>query len=183
MKKYRTIVADPPWEVGRGPGWGSNGASRPLTYPTMTLDEIKSMNVLEFADKNCVLFLWTINKYLLDAAAVCRSWGFKPSTCLVWVKKPNGIGLGGTFSMTTEFCVFATKGKVDARKRIDTTWWHCKRGKHSQKPREIMEVIESVGNPHYLELFCRERFNDKWDIWGNELSNDIEVELRDDGKD
>ena len=31
-----------------------------------------------------------------------------------------------------------------------------------------------------IGLFCRERFNDKWDIWGNEVDNDIDLRIRDD---
>jgi len=53
---------------------------------------------------------------------------------LVWCKNPNGIGLGGTFSLTTEFLLFGVKGKVGATKRYDTTWWLEKRGRHSAKP-------------------------------------------------
>ena len=44
-KKYNIIYADPPWDVKRGPDWGSNGKSKDLPYPVMSLDEIKSIDV------------------------------------------------------------------------------------------------------------------------------------------
>lgn len=43
MKKYDIIYADPPWEVKAGPDWNSNGKSRDLVYPTMSLQQIKNM--------------------------------------------------------------------------------------------------------------------------------------------
>ena len=177
MKKYKTIVADPPWEVGRGPPWNSNLASRPLTYPTMTLEQIKKLNVKDYADDGCVLYLWTINKYLEHAYDVARSWGFKPSTVLVWCKNPHGIGLGGTYCLTTEYCLFATRGGVNQKMRIDTTWFNYKRGRHSEKPSEFMELFEKVSNAPYLELFSRvKRLN--WDVWGNEVESDIQLNIQ-----
>lgn len=129
-KKYSIILADPPWDVKRGPEYASNGASRILTYPTMSVEAIRTLPVKGIADVDCKLFLWTINKYLREAFDVIASWGFTYSTTLVWAKTPNGIGLGGTFSLTTEYLLFASKGKIGADKRWDTTWWNAKRGKH-----------------------------------------------------
>jgi N6-adenosine-specific RNA methylase IME4 len=57
MKKYQIIYADPPWEVKRGPDWGSNETSRILTYPTMSIDKIKEMPINRLTDNNCRLFL------------------------------------------------------------------------------------------------------------------------------
>ena len=58
--KYRTIVADPPWEVMGGPPWGG-GSSKPLPYPTMTVDEIAALPVRELVERQAHLYLWTIN--------------------------------------------------------------------------------------------------------------------------
>lgn len=165
---FSTLVVDPPWQVGRGPDWGSNEASRPLTYPTMTLPEIASMAVPSLADKAAHLYLWTINKYVPDAYAIARGWGFVPSTLLVWCKAPHGIGLGGTYVLTTEFLLFCRKGTLPAKRRVDTTWWQYKRGRHSQKPEEFQAMIETVSPGPYCELFAR-RHRPGWVCWGNEL--------------
>jgi len=67
-KKYNIIYADPPWKVmagsKQGRKEGDSQKSLKLTYPTMELEEIKNLPIKQMADKNCVLFLWTINKYL-----------------------------------------------------------------------------------------------------------------------
>jgi len=168
-KKYQIIYADPPWEVKAGPPWASNGKSRNLTYPTMTLEEIKHLPIKDISDKECVLFLWTINKYIEQSYQVAKFWGFKPSTLLVWCKNPNGIGLGGTFSLTTEFLLFAWKGKCGAKNRYDTTWWIEKRGKHSEKPKLFRDIIDKTFiNKTKIELFARQK-TEGWDVWGNEV--------------
>jgi len=83
MKKYKTIVADPPWKYGT---WGKASIPRskthipkdePMPYETMSIEEIKALNVASLADKNCELYLWTTQKYLPDAFEVLKAWGFK----------------------------------------------------------------------------------------------------------
>lgn len=181
MTRYRTIVADPPWEVNRGPEWASNGPSRRLTYPTMPVDAILRMPVRLLADDGCHLYLWTINKFLEETYAIARAWGFAPSTLLTWCKKPRGIGLGGTFTITTEHCLFCRRGKLTSTDRIDRTWWEWKRGEHSEKPDEFMRMVERVSPPPYLELFARNYTplfpkRTGWDVWGNEVEKDVEME-------
>jgi len=166
MKKYSIIYADPPWEVKAGPDWGSNSNTWDLVCPTMSLEEIKKIPIKGIAEKECVLFLWTINKYVEQSYQVAKAWGFKPSTLLTWCKKPNGTGLGGTFSLTTEFLLFAWRGKCGAVNRHGTTWWNEKRGKHSRKPKLFRDIIEDVfPNRSKIELFAREK-HEGWDVLG-----------------
>tara|TARA_R110002096_G_scaffold36920_1_gene102767 strand:+ start:382 stop:900 length:519 start_codon:yes stop_codon:yes gene_type:complete len=167
-KKYNIIYADPPWNIKTGPGWNSNGKARDLIYPTMSLEEISNLPVKNIADDKCRLFIWTINKYLGDTFKIIKDWGFKYSTTIVWCKNPNGIGLGGTFSMTNEYLLFAYKGKVDNKARLDTTWFLEKRGPHSKKPEKFREVIEHCFDGSKIELFARHKTPD-WDVWGNEI--------------
>ena len=178
-KKYQIIYADPPWEVMAGSKQGRKDGdserSLPLTYPTMSLDEIKSLNVRDIADKNCVLFLWTINKYLEQSYEVARSWGFKPSTMLVWDKTPKGIGLGGTFTLANEYLLFCRKGKVTAEKRVKGNHWHFPREKHSKKPDFFRSmIVDTFGDIPRVELFARER-HEGWDVWGNEVECTAEL--------
>jgi N6-adenosine-specific RNA methylase IME4 len=171
--KYRTIVADPPWDVGRGPEWASNGASRPLTYPTMDVDAIAALPVADLAEKRAHLYVWTINAYVEDTYDIVRHWGFRPSTLLTWCKAPNGIGLGGTYSLTTEHVLFARRGVLPAERRIDTTWFQMPRGAHSAKPEAFLDLVESVSPGPYLEMFAR-RQRLGWDTWGNEALDHLD---------
>lgn len=167
LAKYRTIVADPPWDVAAGPRslHDAGERTRPLGYPTMTVAEIAELVFPVAADAH--LYLWTINRYVEDAYGVARAWGFQPSTLLVWCKSPKGRGLGGTFSTSTEYVLFARRGSLAAKARIDRNWWTWKRGEHSAKPEAFLDIVEQVSPGPYLELFARRaRFG--WDYWGDE---------------
>ena len=175
--KYRTIIADPPWpQPSGGPDRraATHGVPSALPYPTLPLAEIKALPVAEWADADAHLYLWTTNHHLESAYAVARSWGFAPSTLLTWCKVPKGIGLGGTFSVSSEFVLFARRGSLPALRRVETTWFQWPRGPHSTKPDAFMDLIESVSPGPYLELFAR-RNRLGWDTWGNEALNHIKV--------
>ena len=172
--KYATIVADPPWDVKRGPEWGSGGKSRELTYSTMGVDEIAALPVKNIAAIGAHLYIWTINAYIEQTYYIAREWGFRPSTLLTWCKEPHGIGLGGTYVLTTEHVLFCRRGTCPARERVDSTWWRWARGPHSAKPEAFLDMVERVSPAPRLEMFAR-RARLGWDTWGNESLNHIEV--------
>ncbi len=158
-----------------GEGWRfrpGQGASRPLPYPTMALQEIAALPVEAMAGADCSLFLWTVNAYVEAAYEVARAWGFTPSTLCVWAKNPMGGGLGGTFGISTEYFLYARKGHPKDR-RVTGTWWNWKRhyvnGKpsHSAKPDAFYDLVQTVAPGPYLELFAR-RARLGWDYWGDE---------------
>ena len=173
-KKYQIIYADPPWEVKAGAGnlHIPNQRTRNLCYPTMTVEDIKNLPVSTISESNSVLFLWTINKYIEESYAVARAWGFKPSTMLVWCKRPKGRGLGGTFGISTEYLLFARKGTLKAKTRYWSTWFEASRLKHSEKPGIVRDLIDGCFDGSRIELFARQRVLG-WDSWGNEVDSDI----------
>lgn len=188
MKKYKTIVADPPWQYGK---WGAASDSPTarkkfpngqwerkfdMPYNQMTVNEIKAMPVYEMADNDCDLYLWTTQKYLPDAFDVFRAWGFKYCQTLTWCKAPRGTGQGGLFCPTTEFLVLGRKGRMPTGKtRKDSTWWQVKRTtKHSQKPEFFQNMIEEQSDGPRVELFAR-RSREGWDAWGNEVECTAEL--------
>jgi N6-adenosine-specific RNA methylase IME4 len=139
----------------------------------MTVAAISALEVETLAADDAHLFLWTTNQFLEDAYTVARAWGFKPSTLLTWCKTPMGIGLGGTFTITTEFVLFARRGQLQASERIDTTWFSWKRQKrHSGKPSELQDLVERVSPGPWLELFARSE-REGWTPWGNEVTGAV----------
>ena len=192
MNQYATIVADPPWKVGAGRAlvgyvmegdkqiWNPAGVnSRQLAYPSMSVDAIAALQVP--AAPNAHLYLWTINKYLREAFDVVKAWGFTYSTMLVWAKNPKGGGLGGTYGISTEFCLFCRRGTLATMRDIPTTWFNWKRPydergkpKHSAKPPEFFAMVDQVSPGPHLEMFARER-RLGWDAWGNEVKSDVEI--------
>ena len=168
-KKYQIIYADPPWNVKRGPLWNSNGPTRDLPYKTMSINEIKQMDIKSLCEKNAHLYLWTINKYIQESYEISRCWGFNVSCMLTWEKPPHGIGIGGTYIQTTEHLLFCRKGTLKTKKRIDRTCFQHKRLKHSEKPAMFRDMIVEVsGDLPRIELFARQK-TEGWDVWGNEV--------------
>jgi N6-adenosine-specific RNA methylase IME4 len=108
MRRYRTIVADPPWEIGDFPanlhaqGQGTNACP----YETMTVGEVCSLPVSDLAIAEAHLFLWTTAGFLRQSYEVAEAWGFEPMYPLVWCKRPKGRGLGGKFGSNVEFVLF-----------------------------------------------------------------------------
>jgi N6-adenosine-specific RNA methylase IME4 len=180
--RYQTIVSDPPWSVRRldspgAKGFGTNSVplrSVSLPYRTMSVEEIASLRVCEWAEPNAHLYLWTINAYVEQSYSIARAWGFRPSALLTWAKAPMGLGPGGAFSQTTEFILFARRGSLKAKCRVDSTWWSWQRGRHSEKPEAFLDLVEQVSPGPYLEMFARRaRFG--WDYWGDESLGNAEV--------
>jgi N6-adenosine-specific RNA methylase IME4 len=118
--KYRTIVADPPWQIAAFPKWADEDGVTPVPYPTMSLDEIKALPVGSFADGFAHLYLWTITDYLPQSFDVARAWGFEPSAVLVWCKPPRGVKMGGLFAANVEFVLFCRARSGDAVLRVTT---------------------------------------------------------------
>jgi N6-adenosine-specific RNA methylase IME4 len=196
MKKYNIIYADPAWnqKAGRNLSGGyktlngiqvmnpvSNISSN-LPYNTMSIDDIKNLPVKDISDDNCHLYIWVTNKYLMQVGEIIKNWGFEYSTTLVWCKKPIGSGMGGVYKISTEFLIFAKKGKLPVKKSIKGTWFDIKRQYvngypcHSKKPDFFRDMIDSVSTGSKIELFARNK-PDGWDVWGNEVDSDIKFNL------
>jgi N6-adenosine-specific RNA methylase IME4 len=168
---YATIVADPPWDYSSDHPMPVNRGSRAgrrmrfLPYSAMTVWEIAALPVAQLVDKNAHLYLWTTNRYLRDAYMVIEAWGFRPVKLLTWCKTPSGVGLGGAFSTTTEFVIFARRGSLPTLAKVDSTWFQWPRGPHSEKPAAFLDLVEQVSPAPRVELFARaQRLG--WDSWG-----------------
>lgn len=199
--RYSTIVADPPWDYGsdhkRWPSWAT-GADAPtrkaIPYPPMSLESIKELPVSTLASESCRLFLWTTNRFLPDAFGVLSAWGFRYTQTLVWAKRaPSPFG-GSVAPNGAEFLLVAEVGKPPIRGRAPRSVMDAPRQPHSAKPEAFLDLVETVSEGPYLEMFAR-RNRLGWDTWGNEslqhvslvggvqhqtgLCDCIECELRD----
>lgn len=191
-RRYRTIVADPPWQHAAGgprtasAKWNPKAVGhRPhAPYETLAVPDIAALPVGAMAEGDAHLYLWTTNAFVRDAYTVAEAWGFTPSTLLTWCKAPRGLGPGGAFAVTTEFVLFARRGSLAPLRRMDSTWWQWKRpyapagassaGLHSAKPEAFLDHVEQVSPGPYVELFARRaRFG--WDYWGDQSLSTAEM--------
>ena len=180
MKKYKIIYADPPWSYKDKALAGNRGAC--CEYLVMTIDEIKILPVHAIADKDCILFLWITMPKLNEVFDVIKVWGFCYKTnAFTWVKKNKKAdswfwGMGRWTRANAELCLLATKGNP---KRINAGIHSIIESpiqKHSQKPIVVKEkIVELCGDLPRIELFAREK-TEGWDVWGNEVESDIDLE-------
>ncbi|MBU1051087.1 MAG: hypothetical protein KJ718_00845 [Nanoarchaeota archaeon] len=195
MKKYQIIYADPPWEYNKGVYQKfrpiNQGKNRFITdfYSTMSLDGMKKLPIETIIDRNCVLFMWFTYSHFLKAIELCDWWGFKYKTiAFVWLKLScNGKLLSNIGSWTmgnTEAVLIATKGNMlqykkrnDIKQIVSPNTELRKRGnRHSQKPNEVRDrIVELFGDLPRIELFARQK-TEGWDVWGNEVESDINLE-------
>ena len=178
-ERYRTIVADPPWDypegcVALGPGHGVLHARQPLPYEAMTLTEIKALPVAALANRDCRLFMWTTNRYLPFSFEVLDAWGFTYRQTLVWHKTDANLP-GSVAPNSAEFVLVATKGKPSREGTLPSAVIPTTRsGGHSAKPECWLDYFEQVSPGPYLEMFARRaRFG--WDYWGNESLGTAEM--------
>ena len=159
---YGTIYADPPWPY-------ANHASRAAAvnhYPTMSIDEICRLPVLERAKTQAHLWLWTTNSFLREAFTVIDAWGFDYKSTLVWIKPQ--LGLGNYLRVAHEFFLIASRGNLAGRATDQRSWVEHDRLEHSKKPKVFRTIVEKISPGPYLELFARSAAAG-WDTWGNEM--------------
>ncbi len=97
---------------------------------------------------------------------------------LGWVK-PSGCG--NYFIHRTQTILFGYKEKcIFPKARYIPNVIFANEGKHSQKPKESYDLIESVSLEPRLELFARPVTSmfpkiPGWHVWGNEVEPDISL--------
>lgn len=151
-------------------------------YDTMSIDDIKNLNVNEISDDDSILFMWATFPKIQEALDTIKAWGFEYKTCaFTWIKENKKSstlfwGMGRWTRSNAEICLLATKGKP---KRINMGIHSVvveKISKHSKKPSKIRNlIVDLIGDLPRIELFAREK-KDGWDCWGNEIKSDINID-------
>lgn len=163
--KFRVIYADPPWSYGNTmPDYMGVQDDH---YPVMKLREIAELPVRDMTADDAVLFLWVTSPILEESFDVVRGWGFRYKASFVWDKVRHVMGHYN--SVRHELLLVCTRGSClpDVARLFDSVQ-SIERGKHSQKPEEFRDIIDTI-YPYgrRIELFAR-RPSEGWEVWGNE---------------
>jgi N6-adenosine-specific RNA methylase IME4 len=180
-KKFRTLLADPPWRFLNRTGKIAPEHHRLSRYETMSLDEIAAIPVSTVCADPAHLYLWVPNALLPDGLHVMAQWGFTYKANIIWhkVRKDGGSdgrGVGFYFRNVTEVLLFGVKGKgarTEAPARSMVNLIASRKREHSRKPDEQYELIEQCSKGPYLELFGR-GIRDGWAIVGNQADESYE---------
>lgn len=174
-RRFRTILADPPWRFQNRTGKMAPEHKRLSRYGTMDLDEIKALPVSQVLDDPAHLYLWVPNALLAEGIEVMNAWGFTYKTNLIWhkVRKDGGSdgrGVGFYFRNVTEVVLFGVRGKgartlAPGRRQVNLL--ASRKREHSRKPDELYDIIEACSPGPRLELFARGS-RPEWNSWGNQ---------------
>jgi len=156
---YDVIVVDPPWAYNSK--YDPNGRRCASPYPEMTIEELKELKLP--ATENCILWLWTTNAFIHEAFHLLEAWNFEPKTMLTWVK--NKLGLGDWLRGQTEHCILAVKGKPIINLTDQPTVLFAESEKHSKKPNQFYEFVDSLCYGSKLEYFATQK-RDGWTVYG-----------------
>ena len=174
-KRFKTILADPPWQFQNKTGKVAPEHKRLNRYSTMKLDEIAALPVASVCAETAHLYLWVPNALLPEGLSILQAWGFSYKSNLIWhkVRKdggPDGRGVGFYFRNTTEIILFGVRGKnarTLAPGRSQVNIIRSMKREHSRKPDEQYGIIEACSPGPYLELFGRGP-REGWTTWGNQ---------------
>lgn len=174
-RKFKTVLADPPWQFQNRTGKVAPEHKRLNRYGTLSLEEIKALPVCDAVADAAHLYMWVPNALLPDALEVMKAWGFGYKSNIVWHKLrkdggSDGRGVGFYFRNVTELLLFGIRGK-NARTlqpgRTQVNYIGTRKREHSRKPDEQYKLIESCSPGPFLELFARGE-RPGWAVWGNQ---------------
>ena len=173
--KFRTILADPPWQFQNRTGKMAPEHKRLSRYPTMTLREICDLPVEAIVTDTAHLYLWVPNALLPEGLKVMENWGFSYKSNIIWYKirkdgGPDRRGVGFYFRNVTEVLLFGVRGKNARTMQLGRTQENIistQKREHSRKPDEQYPLIEGCSPGPRLEMFARgPRVG--WTVWGNQ---------------
>jgi site-specific DNA-methyltransferase (adenine-specific) len=165
----RVILADPPWKLGDKLPGKSRGAEK--NYEVMSVGDIMRFPLPE-TEPDAWLFMWRLSSMVPEAYEVVKAWGFEHKSEIVWDKltrtgKP-WFGMGRYVRAAHETCIIAVKGHPKPLSRSVRSRFEAQVGRHSEKPHVFYEIIESLSEGPYTELFARNT-REGWDSYGLEL--------------
>lgn len=169
---FRVVVADPPWLFRDSlPGRGRGSVKH---YHCLSVPQLMSFNLPVLAP-DCVLFMWRVASMQQEALDIVRAWGFVLKTELVWKKRTKTdkrhFGMGRIVRAEHETCLVATRGRIKPRIHNVRSTFEARVGRHSKKPEEFFDIVESLFDGPYVELFAR-RHRPGWTCLGNEISEE-----------
>lgn len=190
-EKYDVIYADPPWDYGGKMQYDKSSikafnanfekdifiSAANFKYPTLSLRELKILDVPSISADDCILFMWTTGPQFANSIELGEAWGFEYKTvAFVWDKQVHNPGRY-TLSQT-EFVIAFRRGRFPSPRgaRNVRQLLSIHRGGHSEKPEKfIYEITRMFPQQKKIELFARKNYIG-WDNWGLEIPSD-EIEI------
>lgn len=85
--KFQVIVSDPAWSFKDKLTMSDVKRGADSQYSTLTIKDIKELNVKDLVDPNgAILALWVPSSLLQEGLDTMKAWGFKHKQTYIWVK-------------------------------------------------------------------------------------------------
>jgi N6-adenosine-specific RNA methylase IME4 len=84
--KFRVVIADPPYMFGDGLSMAKTKRGASANYDTLSIQDLKELNVKEICEDDAILVLWVPSSLLSDGLEVMKAWGFRQTQTHIWVK-------------------------------------------------------------------------------------------------
>lgn len=167
----KVLYADPPWPQKDTTVKAGGTAAH---YETMSLSDIKRFP-FPAVDKDAWCFMWRLNSMMEEAFDVMRAWGFRPCSEVIWVKTTKHgkrhMGPGSVVRGEHETCLIGKRGNPVRKNKGVRSVLTAQVGIHSAKPDTMYDLIESIADGPYLELFSRV-IRPGWERIGNQIRMD-----------
>jgi len=183
-KKFDIIYADPPWHYNGKLQFDKSSKSVDKTdpsrnifissagfkYPMLKTSELMKIPISKIAKDDCLLFMWTTNPHLAQAIELGKAWGFEYRTvAFIWDKMNHNPG---KYTLSNcELCLVFKRGKIPKPRGVRNMQQLVRspRGKHSEKPIEVIQAIEKMfPTQERIELFARKKTKG-WSVWGLDM--------------
>ena len=188
IKVINLLLADVPWNFKAWSEATGSARSPSAHYPTLSIDQLKLLDLAPHLADDCVLFFWVVDWM---APALCQvvaeAWGFTYATkAWTWMKTSKNdpskfiMGKGYYTRANPEDCWILRRGKPPGvADRSVPRWIIAPRLGHSAKPPQQYEYIDRLYPTltTRLELFARTK-QPGWMVWGNEVRPDIQLEFK-----
>lgn len=173
MTEYDLIYADPPWRYDF-----SKSDSRKVEnhYPTESVEAMVEAGCPAPIAKNAACYMWGTAPKLRECIALLEGWGFGYKTMpYVW-HKVGRSGMGYYNRVDHEYILVGVRGKWSPPPPAErqTSVVAEKPTKHSAKPECFRDSLKrQYPSAKAIELFARWDGDDYWDVWGNEVREEV----------
>jgi N6-adenosine-specific RNA methylase IME4 len=130
------------------------------------------------------LYLWTTGAFIAEAHQLAEHWGFSPKGVIPWVKVKRSaaqqvarsgriedavrMGMGVYIRWCAEFVLFGVRGKLPTQRNDALGIVFAERGRHSEKPDALYDLVRTLSPGPRIDLFARQR-RAGFVAWGDEI--------------
>jgi len=180
MKKFKTILIDPPWPSPSGRRDVDCKSHDSQSFFKVTLDDLLKFPLGDLADIQAHVYIWVMNVYKFEATAIemMAKAGFKFTNRIIWVKTTQAgkvsMALGSYYRLSYEQLFFGVKGGLKAGSHSLPNVIMAPRQGLAVKPDKSYEFINSMSPSPRLEVFARRQMPG-WEVWGNQIKSTIKI--------